>query len=61
MKNEDVYIQCIYSHVKEVVEEYNRKIAQKMLAKPPKEKRKAIRKVKHGKAFVGMFQREEDI
>lgn len=61
MKSEDVYIQCIYSHVKAVVKEYNEKLLKKLEPKPPQEKRKTIRKVKHGKEFVGRFQREEDI
>ena len=61
MKSEEVYVQCIYSRVKEIVEEYNRTIKQMLIPKPPKEKRKAIRRVKHGKAFVGAFQREDDI
>ena len=43
MKSEEVYVQCIYSRVKEIVEEYNRTIKQMLIPKPPKEKRKAIR------------------
>jgi len=30
MKSEDVYIQCIYSHVKAVVKEYNEKLLKKL-------------------------------
>ena len=61
MESKDIYIQCIYSQVKDAVEAFNRKLTQKLEAKPPKEKKKIIRKVKHGKFFVGAFQKEEDI
>ena len=61
MESKDVYIQCIYSCVKETVANFNEKLEQKLVSNPPKEKRKTIRKVKHGKFFVGAFQKEEDI
>ena len=51
MESKDIYIQCIYSQVKDAVEAFNRKLTQKLEAKPPKEKKKLIRK----KPFVSVF------
>lgn len=61
MKSEEIYVQCIYSQVKEIVSRYKQKLSKELKPQVPNSKKRVVKSVKHGKTFIKLFQREEEI
>ena len=61
MKSEDIYVQAIYSQVREIVSRYRQKLAKELKPQVPSNKKRVVKSVRHGKTFIKLFQKEDEI